>query len=206
MSIKPTLTIRERRARRRQSEFADRGPRRAALCFKTTTSSRSSRASIANAFPNASSTPSAPAPTACLEVHEPRRAEVDEDDASSSRSARSTDMFIRFSTVAASRGGPDVARDPRGFAMKFYTEDGNWDLVGNNTPVFFIRDGIKFPDFIHSQKQDPYTNRAGSRTTCGTSSRTRPRRRTSSRGSSATAAFPRRTAAWTASARTPSSG
>ena len=70
-----------------------------------------------------------------------------------------TDMFIRFSTVAASRGGPDVARDPRGFAMKFYTEDGNWDLVGNNTPIFFIRDGIKFPDFIHSQKQDPYTNR-----------------------------------------------
>jgi catalase len=70
-----------------------------------------------------------------------------------------TDMFIRFSTVAASRGGPDVARDPRGFAMKYYTEDGNWDLVGNNTPVFFIRDGIKFPDFIHSQKPDPYTNR-----------------------------------------------
>ena len=70
-----------------------------------------------------------------------------------------TDMFIRFSTVASSRGGPDVARDPRGFAMKYYTEDGNWDLVGNNTPVFFIRDGIKFPDFIHSQKPDPFTNR-----------------------------------------------
>ena len=70
-----------------------------------------------------------------------------------------TPMFIRFSTVAASRGGPDVARDPRGFAMKFYTEDGNWDLVGNNTPIFFIKDGIKFPDFIHSQKQDPFTNR-----------------------------------------------
>jgi catalase len=75
------------------------------------------------------------------------------------RVGKKTDMFIRFSTVASSRGGPDVARDPRGFAMKFYTEDGNWDLVGNNTPVFFIRDGIKFPDFIHSQKQDPYTNR-----------------------------------------------
>ena len=72
---------------------------------------------------------------------------------------KKTAMFIRFSTVAASRGGPDVARDPRGFAMKYYTEDGNWDLVGNNTPIFFIRDGIKFPDFIHSQKQDPYTNR-----------------------------------------------
>jgi catalase len=70
-----------------------------------------------------------------------------------------TEMFIRFSTVAPSRGGPDLARDPRGFAMKYYTEDGNWDLVGNNTPVFFIKDGIKFPDFIHSQKPDPYSNR-----------------------------------------------
>lgn len=75
------------------------------------------------------------------------------------RVGKKTDMFVRFSTVAASRGGPDVARDPRGFAMKFYTEDGNWDLVGNNTPVFFIKDGIKFPDFIHSQKPDPFTNR-----------------------------------------------
>ncbi len=72
---------------------------------------------------------------------------------------KQTPLFVRFSTVAASRGGPDTARDPRGFAVKVYTEDGNWDLVGNNTPVFFIRDGIKFPDFIHSQKPDPYTNR-----------------------------------------------
>ncbi len=72
---------------------------------------------------------------------------------------KKTDMFARFSVVANSRGGPDLARDPRGFALKFYTEEGNWDLVGNNTPVFFLRDGIKFPDFIHSQKQDPYTNR-----------------------------------------------
>jgi catalase len=70
-----------------------------------------------------------------------------------------TPMYARFSTVAGSRGAPDTARDPRGFALKFYTEDGNWDLVGNNTPVFFIRDGIKFPDFIHSQKYDPFTNR-----------------------------------------------
>ncbi len=75
------------------------------------------------------------------------------------REGKRTDMFIRFSTVAGSRGGADVARDPRGFAMKYYTEDGNWDLVGNNTPIFFIRDGIKFPDFIHSQKPDPHTNR-----------------------------------------------
>ena len=70
-----------------------------------------------------------------------------------------TPAFVRFSTVAGSRGAADTARDPRGFAVKLYTEDGNWDLVGNNTPVFFLRDGIKFPDFIHSQKYDPFTNR-----------------------------------------------
>jgi catalase len=70
-----------------------------------------------------------------------------------------TPLYARFSTVAGSRGAADTARDPRGFAVKVYTEDGNWDLVGNNTPIFFIRDGIKFPDFIHSQKYDPFTNR-----------------------------------------------
>lgn len=61
-----------------------------------------------------------------------------------------TPMFMRFSTVAGEKGSPDTLRDPRGFAMKFYTEDGNYDLVGNNTPVFFIKDPLKFPDFIHS--------------------------------------------------------
>ncbi len=69
-----------------------------------------------------------------------------------------TEVFVRFSTVAGSKGAPDAVRDPRGFAVKFYTPDGNYDLVGNNTPVFFIRDPLKFPDFIHSQKYDPYTN------------------------------------------------
>lgn len=69
-----------------------------------------------------------------------------------------TPMFARFSTVAGSKGSADTVRDPRGFALKFYTEDGNYDLVGNNTPVFFIRDAIKFPDFIHTQKKDPATN------------------------------------------------
>src|ERR1700727_2708442 len=69
-----------------------------------------------------------------------------------------TPMFARFSTVAGEQGYADTVRDPRGFALKFYTEDGNYDLVGNNTPVFFIRDPLKFPDFIHSQKRDPYTN------------------------------------------------
>ncbi|WP_316571628.1 catalase KatA [Neobacillus sp. YIM B06451] len=69
-----------------------------------------------------------------------------------------TPMFIRFSTVAGELGSSDTVRDPRGFAVKFYTEDGNYDLVGNNTPVFFIRDAIKFPDFIHTQKRDPKTH------------------------------------------------
>ena len=69
-----------------------------------------------------------------------------------------TECFVRFSTVAGERGAADAERDVRGFAMKFYTKDGNWDLVGNNTPVFFIRDPYKFPDFIHTQKRDPKTN------------------------------------------------
>ncbi|GGT51431.1 catalase [Streptomyces purpureus] len=72
---------------------------------------------------------------------------------------KKTELFIRFSTVADSLGGADAVRDPRGFAVKFYTEEGNYDLVGNNTPVFFIKDPIKFPDFIHSQKRDPFTGK-----------------------------------------------
>jgi len=68
-----------------------------------------------------------------------------------------TDLAIRFSTVAGGRDSAETLRDPRGFAVKMYTEDGNWDLVGNNLGVFFIRDAIKFPDFIHSQKPDPVT-------------------------------------------------
>lgn len=69
-----------------------------------------------------------------------------------------TPMLIRFSTVAGERGAADAERDVRGFAMKFYTKEGNWDLVGNNTPVFFIKDPLKFPDFIHTQKRHPRTN------------------------------------------------
>ena len=71
---------------------------------------------------------------------------------------KETRLFIRFSTVGGERGSADSERDPRGFAIKFYTEDGNYDLVGNNTPIFFIKDPRKFPDFIHTQKRDPYTN------------------------------------------------
>jgi len=69
-----------------------------------------------------------------------------------------TKVFARFSTVGGGQDSNDFARDPRGFALKFYTNQGNWDMVGNNTPVFFLRDPIKFPDFIHSQKKDPQTN------------------------------------------------
>jgi len=72
---------------------------------------------------------------------------------------KKTPLSIRFSTVAGGRDSSEVARDPRGFAVKLRTEDGNWDLVGNNLPVFFIRDAIKFPDLIHSQKPDPVTFR-----------------------------------------------
>jgi catalase len=71
---------------------------------------------------------------------------------------KKTDMFVRLSTVAGERGAADAERDIRGFAMKFYTEEGNWDLVGNNTPVFFMRDPLKFPDLNHAVKRDPRTN------------------------------------------------
>ena len=75
-----------------------------------------------------------------------------------SKVGNSCKMFARFSTVGGEKGSADTERDPRGFALKFYTEDGNWDLVGNNTPVFFIKDAKKFPDFIHTQKRVPKTN------------------------------------------------
>ncbi len=71
---------------------------------------------------------------------------------------KKTDLFVRFSTVAGERGAADAERDIRGFAVKFYTEEGNWDLVGNNTPVFFLRDPLKFPDLNHAVKRDPHTN------------------------------------------------
>lgn len=75
-----------------------------------------------------------------------------------SQVGKETPVFLRFSTVAGERGAADAERDVRGFAVKFYTEQGNWDLVGNNTPVFFVRDPLKFADFIHTQKRDPKTN------------------------------------------------
>jgi catalase len=75
-----------------------------------------------------------------------------------SRVGNRTEVFVRFSTVGGEKGSADAERDPRGFAVKFYTEEGNYDMVGNNTPVFFIRDPLKFPDFIHTQKRNPATN------------------------------------------------
>ena len=71
---------------------------------------------------------------------------------------KKTPVFLRFSTVGGERGSADTERDPRGFAIKFYTEEGNYDMVGNNTPVFFIRDPLKFPEFIHTQKRCPASN------------------------------------------------
>ena len=75
-----------------------------------------------------------------------------------SKIGKKTEMLARFSTVAGEMGAADAERDVRGFALKFYTDEGNWDMVGNNTPVFFIRDPLKFPDFIHTQKRHPKTN------------------------------------------------
>jgi catalase len=75
-----------------------------------------------------------------------------------SKVGKRTEVFVRFSTVGGEKGSADSERDPRGFAVKFYTEEGNYDMVGNNTPVFFIRDPLKFPDFIHTQKRNPATN------------------------------------------------
>ncbi len=75
-----------------------------------------------------------------------------------SKIGKKTEMLARFSTVAGEMGAADTERDVRGYALKFYTDEGNWDMVGNNTPVFFIRDPLKFPDFIHTQKRHPKTN------------------------------------------------
>jgi len=75
-----------------------------------------------------------------------------------SQVGKKTDLFARFTTVAGERGAADAERDIRGFALKFYTEEGNWDMVGNNTPVFFLRDPLKFPDLNHAVKRDPRTN------------------------------------------------
>ncbi len=103
-------------------------------------------------FPSASSTRAAPAPTASSKVTkaipELTRASLFQ------KKGNSCPVFVRFSTVAGGAGSVDTPRDVRGFAVKFYTENGNWDLVGNNIPVFFIQDAIKFPDLVHAVKME----------------------------------------------------
>ena len=84
-----------------------------------------------------------------------------------SQVGKKTELFARFSTVAGERGAADAERDIRGFAVKFYTEEGNWDMVGNNTPVFFLRDPLKFPDLNHAVKRDPRTNMRSAREQLG---------------------------------------
>ena len=74
------------------------------------------------------------------------------------KAGKETPVFVRFSSVIHGNHSPETLRDPRGFAVKFYTQQGNWDLVGNNFPVFFIRDAMKFPDMVHSLKPNPQTN------------------------------------------------
>src|SRR5690606_1689142 len=115
---------------------------------------------------------------------------------------KKTDMFVRFSTVAGERGAADAERDVRGFALKFYTDEGNWDLVGNNTPVFFVRDPYKFQMFIHTQKRDPRTNLRDMDAQWDFWSLC-PEPSTRSPSSSPTAASRRATATCTASVRTP---
>ena len=117
-----------------------------------------------------------------------------------------TPVFVRFSTVLGSRGSADLARDTRGFATRFYTAEGNYDLIGNNIPVFFIQDGIKFPDVSTPPSLTPTgrSRRRRARTTrSGTSPRCTPRRRRTQCGTCPTAASPGRSGRWRASASTP---
>jgi catalase len=116
---------------------------------------------------------------------------------------KKTDLFMRFSTVAGERGAADAERDIRGFAIKFYTEEGNWDIVGNNTPVFFFRDPLRFPDLNHAIKRDPRSGSVRPRT-IGTSGRCCPRRCIRSPLSCPSAACPRPCVTCTALAATPS--
>ena len=127
----------------------ERGP----ACSRTSTSARRSSTSTTSGSPSGSCTPAATARTATSRTT--RRSRTSPGPTSSARPGLRTPAFVRFSTVAGNKGSGDLARDVRGFAVKFYTREGNWDLVGNNIPVFFIQDAIKFPDLIHAAKQEP---------------------------------------------------
>ena len=123
-------------------------------CSKTSSCARRSRISTTSAFPSASCMRAAPAAHGYFECYEPltklTRASI------FAEAGKRTPVFVRFSTVAGERGSTDTARDVRGFAVKFYTDEGNWDLVGNNIPVFFIQDAMKFPDLVHAVKPEPH--------------------------------------------------
>ena len=127
--------------------------RAARRCSRTSTSARRSSTSTTSASPSGSSTPAASARTASSRTTS--RSPTSPAPTCSSAPGEKTPAFVRFSTVAGNKGSADLARDVRGFAVKFYTQEGNWDLVGNNIPVFFIQDAIKFPDLIHAAKQEP---------------------------------------------------
>ncbi len=129
------------------------GDARPGRCSRTSTSARRSSTSTTSASRSASCTPAASARTASSRTTS--RSPMSRAPTSSSEAGEQTPVFVRFSTVAGNKGSADLARDVRGFAVKFYTQEGNWDLVGNNIPVFFIQDAIKFPDLIHAAKQEP---------------------------------------------------
>jgi catalase len=141
-------------------------------CSKTSSCARRSRTSTTSAFPSASCTRAARARTASSSATSRCRHHAA---APFQEAGKITPVFVRFSTVAGERGSKDTARDVRGFAVKFYTDEGNWDLVGNNIPVFFIQDAMKFPDLVHAVKMEPHHGRCRrppARTTrSGTSSR-----------------------------------
>jgi catalase len=107
-----------------------------------------------SAFPSAWCTRAVRPRTVIFESYDDQRA--DPRRAVRRQAGKRTPVFVRFSTVAGERGSTDTARDVRGFAVKFYTDEGNWDLVGNNIPVFFIQDAMKFPDLVHAVKPEPH--------------------------------------------------
>ena len=143
---------RQRRHGRRQPEFAQTaGPQRSGVAAGWSPAAEAAALRPLSAFPSAW----------CMRGHRCARRIVASEDLSALTSAalfrqgEVTPVFVRFSTVIGGSGSPETSRDPRGFSTKFYTREGNWDLVGNHLPVFFIRDAIKFPDVIHSLSRRP---------------------------------------------------
>ena len=143
-----------RRGHRRQSELAEGGVARALRCSRTSSCVRRSRISITSAFPERIVHARGSGAHGFFECYDAFTSHTKA--APFAKKGKITPVFVRFSTVAGERGSADTARDVRGFAVKFYTDEGNWDLVGNNIPVFFVQDAIKFPDLIHAAKPEPH--------------------------------------------------